>query len=186
MKNKFLILSFLATFLLLNETLWAQKVRQPIERKSPLGLATFLGEDGTYLKVTYGQPRKKGRNIFGELVPYGELWRTGANEATEITITEDIKMNRKNLEAGTYTLFTIPGAKEWTIILNKALGQWGAYKYEEVKDQDALTFTVSVDKSDEVYEAFTIQFEESRKGADLVLNWDQTRIVIPITLLRKK
>jgi len=95
MKNKFLILSFLAALLLFGESLLAQKVRQPIERKSPLGLATFMGEDGTYLKVTYGQPRKKGRNIFGELVPYGELWRTGANEATEITITEDVKIIAK-------------------------------------------------------------------------------------------
>jgi hypothetical protein len=81
------------------------------------------------VKVTYGQPSKKGRVIFGDLVPYGEVWRTGANEATEITFSSDVVISGKTIKAGTYTLFTIPQKNTWTIILNSELKQWGSYGY---------------------------------------------------------
>jgi len=94
--------------------------------RSPLALAaTWI--DSTYVKIVYGSPRKRGREIFGALVPYSEVWRTGANEATEITTTGDLVFGGHRLPAGTYSLYTIPYPDRWTIIVNRALGQWGAF-----------------------------------------------------------
>jgi ABC-type sulfate transport system substrate-binding protein len=174
-----LSLIILISFMAMSTPLLAQKVIQPKPKSSPLAMSNFVGKDA-YLKVTYGQPLRKGRSIFGNLVPFGQIWRTGANEATEFTTTKDIKINGKLLKAGTYTLFTIPDAEKWTIILNGVLGQWGAYKYDEVKTANVLEFTVPVAKSEDEYEAFTIQFEENKQGADLVILWENTRIVAPI------
>lgn len=162
----------------------AQKVIKPKTKASPLCLATFLGED-IYLKVTYGQPNKNGREIFGTLVPYNKIWRTGANEATEFTTTKDITLNKKTLKAGTYTVFSIPDAEKWTIIFNSTLGQWGAYKYDETKASNVLQIEIPVEKGEDEYEGFTIQFEQSKKGADLVILWDKTRIAVPITFIKK-
>ncbi|NJO02749.1 MAG: DUF2911 domain-containing protein [Bacteroidia bacterium] len=164
----------------------AQDTIVPHRKESPLAMATFLSENNTYLKITYGQPYRKSRVIFGELVPYGQLWRTGANEATEFTTTGDIKVGKKMLPEGTYTLFTIPQEDKCTIIFNKVLGQWGAYKYEEVKGENALTLDVPMEEGKDVYEAFTIQFEETKNGADLVLLWDKSRISVPIFFDKKR
>lgn len=162
----------------------AQKVIKPKPKASPLCMSSFL-QDDVYLKVTYGQPNKNGREIFGSLVPYGKIWRTGANEATEFTTTKDIKFDKKTLKAGTYTVFSIPGAEKWTIIFNSTLGQWGAYKYEENKEKNALQIEVPVETGEDEYEGFTIQFEQSKKGADMVLLWDKTRVAVPITFIKK-
>ncbi len=133
----------------------------------------------TYTKITYSQPHKHGRAIFGALVPYGQVWRTGANEATELTITKDIKINGLDLKAGTYSLFTIPGKESWTIILNSDLGQWGAYNYNS--KLDVLRFDVPVVPVTEfVYEAFTILIDPKNSKADLVLAWDRTKVIIPL------
>lgn len=146
-------------------------------RKSPLEIVT-LKYDDTYLKITYGRPHKRDRDIFGDLVPYGEVWRTGANEATELTTTKRIKLAGNELKAGTYTIFTIPEKDKWTIILNTELGQWGAYNYR--KDFDQMRFTVPVEKTEVVYEPFTIEFEQKEESANLIMMWDQTRVTIPI------
>src|SRR5829696_3874612 len=98
------------------------------DRKSPH--ETVEGKD---VKVTYGRPYKKGRVIFGGLEKYGKVWRTGADEATEITFANDVNFGGKRVKAGTYTLFTIPDRNQWTVILNSQLGQWGAYDYEKYK-----------------------------------------------------
>jgi hypothetical protein len=189
MKRKSFLISrlvvLLFSFLVLGLPLSAQKTIQPRSKASPICLANFLGDDNNYIKVTYGQPMKKGREIFGNLVPYGKIWRTGANEATEITFTKDVLIEKKMIKAGTYTLFSIPEEDRWTIILNAVLGQWGAYKYDENKSQNVAEFSVPVDKSSDEYEAFTIQFEQTKKGAELILLWDKTKIVIPITFLKK-
>ena len=154
-------------FCLLSLPTWAQKVIKPRPKASPICLATFLGED-IYLKTTYGQPSRNGREIFGVLVPYGKIWRAGANEATEFTTTKDIKFEKKTLKAGTYTIFVIPEANTWTVVFNSAVGQWGAYKYDDIKASNALQIEVPAEKSEDEYEGFTIQFEQSKKGADLV------------------
>lgn len=147
-------------------------------RPSPLAVVSSRYKD-TYIKVTYSQPHKNGRAIFGGLVPFGQVWRTGANEATELTITRDIKISGKDLRAGTYSLFTIPGKESWTVILNAELGLWGSYNYNS--KLDVLRFEVPVTPvSDFVYEAFTILIDPRNSRADLMLAWDRTKVTIPI------
>ena len=155
---------------------YAQEPLKP--RPSPLEMVTMKYE-GTYIKVTYGRPHKRGREIFGGLEPYGQVWRTGANEATEISVTDRINFGGKILEAGTYTIFSIPYADRWTIILNSELGQWGAYNYNE--KSDILRFDVPTQQLEIVYEPFTIEFEQEAKSANLVMKWDRTAVSIPIT-----
>jgi len=163
-------------------SLLAQDV--PPSRPSPTAIVSARYKD-TYLKITYCQPRKRGREIFGKLVPFGEVWRTGANEATEITVTKDIFLKGTLLPAGTYSLFTIPGKDNWVIILNKDQGLWGSYNYN-IK-QDVLRIGVPVEQlSNEAYEAFTIQIDQRNSVADLLLLWDKTKISIPIQFIEPK
>lgn len=129
------------------------------------------------IKVTYGRPYKRGREIFGGLEKYGKVWRTGANQATEITFAKDVTFGGKPVKAGTYTLFTIPEEKEWTIILNSQLKQWGAYKYDEIKGSDVLHVKVPVKKLDKVVEQHTIRFTPQN---DMIIEWDQTQVTVPI------
>lgn len=156
----------------------ANAQRSSKQRLSPLAISNYQYED-TYLKVTYCQPQKKGRTVFGELVPYGEVWRTGANEAPELTVTEDIKINGKELKAGTYTMFTIPGKTKWKIVFNTELGQWGAYEYDPSKD--ALTLEIVPSVSVETIETFTIDFEPMIRKVHMNIMWDKTLISLPIT-----
>ncbi len=149
--------------------------------RSPLALAATWIDD-TYVKIVYGSPRKRGREIFGALVPYGEVWRTGANEATEITTTGDLNFGEHRLPAGTYSLFTIPYPDRWTIIVNRALGQWGAYEYNA--DLDLFRFDVPVRQTDKLYEGFTITFEQEGDSTFLHLRWDRTEVRIPIATAR--
>ncbi len=177
---------FLGLFLGSSQVLLSQespKLISPRPKASPLAMASFLAEDNTYLKVTYGQPMMKSRRIFGNLVPYGEIWRLGANEATEITATKDIKIDKKTLPAGTYTMFAIPEDGQWTIIFNKVLGQWGAYKYDENKSENILSVRMPTDTSEDIYEGLTMFFEQTRKGAELIIVWERSKIALPITFL---
>jgi hypothetical protein len=154
----------------------AQGATKP--RQSPLEL-TAAKYKNTYVKIVYGQPMKNGRDIFGGLVPYGQVWRTGANEATEMTGTKDFYINGTLLKAGTYSIFTIPEKIKWTIIISKDVGLWGSYNYNE--KLDVMRFeTLVVDTGEESYESFTIQFDQKNDKADLKMMWDQTQIVIPI------
>jgi hypothetical protein len=150
-------------------------------RVSPLAIVTMKYEYD-YVKVTYNQPHKRGRKIFGELVKYGEVWRTGANEATEITLTGDLIMQQDTLAAGTYSVFSIPNEKEWTVIFNKQLGQWGAYNYHA--PADALRITVPTETiEDIVYEPFTITFEQKNETANMWLMWDRTKVAVPLQFI---
>ena len=188
MKKSFSFTSLLFTFIFCTSLALdgaAQKVIKPKPKASPLAMSSVLVEDA-YLKVTYGQPSKNGREIFGNLVPFGKIWRTGANEATEFTTTKDIKVDNKVLKAGTYTLFSVPNQDKWTIIFNSSLGQWGAYKYDDIKANNVLEIDVPVGKSEDEYEAFTLQFEQNKKGAELHILWDKTKISIPISLIKSK
>lgn len=133
--------------------------------------------EGKDMKITYGQPSKRGRDVFGALVPYGKVWRTGANEATEITFTKDVIFAGKDLKAGTYVLFTIPEKDNWTVILNSKTGQWGAYDYDKVKDKDVLKVQVPVVALKESSEKLMMAFDA--KGLNIY--WDMTSIVVPIS-----
>lgn len=151
----------------------------PVRRKSPTAI-TSLKHDSTYIKIVYGQPYKNGRVIFGELEPYGEVWRTGANEATELTTTKPIWIKGNKLKEGTYAVFSIPQPENWTIIFNSVLGQWGAFEYDS--SQDILRVDVPATKTTETTEVFTIRFEEvTNDSTNLVIQWDQTDVRIPVS-----
>ena len=168
--------------LLFSCSAFAQELVKP--RPSPLALVTAQYKD-TYLKLTYSQPSKRGREVFGKLVPFDQVWRTGANEATEVTITRDIKVNGSDLKAGTYSIFTIPRVDAWTIIINGDLGQWGSYNYNE--KTDVLRFDVpTAALADVVYESFTLWFDQKNDKADLHMAWDKTKVVIPIQFQEPK
>lgn len=153
-----------------------------------LGLRTFTkskspqavlenSHNGLPVEVTYCRPYKKGRVIFGELVPFGEVWRTGANEATVIRIGRDVNVAGKPLPKGDYSLWTIPGPTEWTAIFNKETGQWGTNYNQE---KDALRVPISSRKHAPMAEQFTIAFAPEGNGTNLVLFWDETEAIIPI------
>lgn len=167
--------------LLLSIPLSTQAQEAVTARPSPLAVVTMKYEN-TYIKVTYSQPHKRGREIFGGLVPYGQVWRSGANEATEITITGNVLFGNDTLQAGTYSIFTIPEKDKWTIIVNSQLGQWGAYNYHE--KSDVMRVELPVQKIKEVvYEPFTILFEQKNSIAELVMLWDDTKVALPIQFL---
>ena len=137
----------------------------------------------TDVLVTYGRPSVRGRVVFGAdstaIVPYGQVWRLGANEATTITVSTAVRVAGQPLAAGTYAVFAIPGATEWTIIFNRTAQQWGAYQYDEA--QDALRVTVSPEDFPHTQEMFEIGFDRvTDTGATLTFGWDRVRVPLPI------
>ena len=147
--------------------------------KAPHDIAWFPRRGADKIaKVVYGRPQKKGRVIFGELEKFGKIWRAGANEATEITFFKDAKFGEQTLKAGTYSLFVIPEQNHWVLIFNSALNQWGAYSYN--KENDVLRYNVKVEKTRTPIEAFSIYFEKTDKGANMVMGWDDTIVRAPI------
>ena len=167
----------------------------PSRRPSPLGIArTMLGD--TYVRIVYGRPYKRGRNnIFGTkesgaLVPYGERWRTGANEATEITVTRDVLVGGKKLPAGTYSLSTTPGPQTWTLHFNSKLGLDGlgvfannTFTPVDLAPTDVLAVSAPATQlpEDKEVDQLTFEFEKSGAGADLVLRWIRTEVRVPVT-----
>ncbi|MEX0274141.1 MAG: DUF2911 domain-containing protein [Flavobacteriaceae bacterium] len=148
--------------------------------KSPMDMATFPSSyrvQDKAVRVTYSRPQLKGRDL-SQLAPAGKVWRTGANEAAEITFYKDAQLGDKSVKAGTYALFTIPGENEWTIILNSQLNQWGAYSYSDGADVVRVSGTVSSGKKS--LEAFSIAFDEAGDGAQMVMGWGTTRVNVPL------
>lgn len=128
----------------------------------------------TDVKIDYCRPGVKNRVIWGQLVPYDKVWRTGANEATTISFSDDVKVEGQPLPAGTYGLFTIPGKTEWTIVFNKTPKQWGAYDYKQ--DQDALRVKVKPeDAPQQEWMGFSFQ-NLSAESADVVLRWEKVQV----------
>lgn len=125
--------------------------------------------NGAEIKINYSQPAVKGREIWGGLVPYDKVWRTGANEATTFETSKDIKVQGKTLKAGKYTLFTVPNKDEWKIIFNSKLGQWGAYAYSS--GDDVLTVTAKPTASDAT-ERFTISTSDGK----ISMAWDKIKV----------
>jgi Protein of unknown function (DUF2911) len=133
------------------------------------------------VEVTYCRPSMKGRKIFGSLEKYGEVWRTGANEATNIKFSEQVMIGDQKVDSGTYALFTIPNEKEWTIIINKGANGWGAYDYK--KDEDVIRFNVKPNMVKSPIELFTIEFVNIKKDAlDMRIAWENTEILVPIKM----
>lgn len=149
--------------------------------KSPMDGASFPSSykvaDKT-VKIIYGRPSLKGRNAMELMTKDGPVWRTGANEAAEITFYKDVSFGGTAVKAGTYSLFTIPGNKEWTVILNSNLNQWGSYSYDEGADVARVKAAGSSDKKS--LEAFSIAFKEVDGGAHMVMGWGTARAAVPI------
>lgn len=176
-KIKYKFILIVISILIINDVM-AQEALKP--RLSPLEIVTMKYES-SYIKVTYSRFHKKGRAIFGDLVPYGKIWRTGANEATEITFTKDVIINKQTLEAGTYTLFTIPEKDKWKVVFNSDLGQWGAYNYNP--DKNILEIDANVTEMDVVYEPFTIEFQLQDDKTNLLMMWDDIKVSFSINFL---
>lgn len=194
---KSLLLSLLvATFLLpvLPQAATAQDLHES-RRPSPMGMARITLDGDVYVRVVYSRPYLRGReNIFGTeeseaLVPFGKLWRTGANEATEITVTGDVRFGDAVLPAGTYSLFTTPGEGSWNFHVNSKLGLNGSFgrnpetgKFEDMysADNDAATATGQISALDEPVDQFTISFEKVDDGAHMILQWAKTEVRVPI------
>ena len=130
-------------------------------------------------RVIYSRPQKNNRVVFGNLINYGEVWRMGANEATEIEFFRDVKIGGKKLLKGRYTMYAIPTEKEWTIIFNRDTDTWGAFRYDSKKD--ALRVNIPTQKTATPSEAFSMEFRKSTVGADLYIGWDDTFITLPIS-----
>ena len=169
-KNLLLLFTIACLFLSFNS--FAQLTPAPSSSQT-LMQAFGLGK----IILTYSRPNVKGRKIFGYTEPYNAVWRTGANAATTITFTDDVTLEGHKVAAGEYSLFSIPGESEWTIILNKTANQWGAYDYKAADDY--LRFTIKPIKIDEKVETLTMQFTNVfPTSADLNLLWEHTALVI--------
>jgi hypothetical protein len=133
----------------------------------------------TDVEVDYSRPSVKGRVVFGDLVPYGKVWRTGANQATKIIFSTPVKLNGTEIPAGTYALMTIPDKDEWTIIINKGSEQWGAYKYDE--KSDVARFKAKPIKIGGNIETFAIDFDDINDNSSLIdLVWEKTKVPIKL------
>lgn len=175
--NKILIAFFTITMAFSGIKMQAQKF--PGLDASPMDMAIYRAPDKSLaVRVIYSRPQKKGRKVFGELEKYGKVWRTGANESTEITFYKNIMIGDEEVEAGTYTLYTIPDEKEWTVILNKDLNTWGAFGYKE--ESDVVRIKAPARTAKEPIEAFSITFEPTDDGATMLMGWDETYIEIPL------
>ncbi|WP_128545719.1 DUF2911 domain-containing protein [Larkinella soli] len=136
-----------------------------------------IDQNGLSVKVDYSQPSKKGRKVFGSLVPYGEVWRTGANEATIIDFDQNVVVAGQPLDEGEYSLWTIPSEGNWIVIFNRETGQWGT-QYDQTKD--VLRVPVMARARKPAQEQFFISFAPQTGGTDMLLTWDETEVVVPI------
>lgn len=146
----------------------------------PLNAAKVKEDDETkpIIKVIYSRPQKKGRDIFGVLEQFGNVWRFGANESTEIRFYKKVNIGGKKIKAGTYSLFAIPNKETWTIILNSQTDRWGAFTYDQKKD--IVRVNVPVKSLAKPIEYFSITFTSLTTGATLIAAWDKTQVELPI------
>lgn len=148
-------------------------------RPSPAASAACDLGAGKSIKTDYSSPRMKGRKIYGDLVPFGQVWRTGANEATTFVTSADVVVGGKTIPAGSYTLFTIPNADKWTLIINKKTAEWGIpYKYES---DELARVDMKVSTLPSPVENFTISYDKSAGGCTLRIDWAATRASVEIS-----
>lgn len=163
----------------------------PIADVSPMDVSYFpedypllkikeKAHDPLVARVIYSRPQKKDRELFGDLLPYGRLWRMGANEATEVEFYDNVTIGKTKVKKGRYTLYCIPNENTWTVIINKDLDTWGSFAYNE--KLDVVRLDVPVEKLPNVQEYFTMFFKKDNKNAFLIAEWDHVKVSIPITL----
>src|SRR6202162_3010338 len=171
-------IAVLASLILAFATLATAQMEKS-KRPSPPASAVCKLPEGKTIKTDYSSPRVKGRKIYGELVPFGEVWRTGANEATTFVTSADVVVGGKTVPAGSYTIFTVPNADKWTLIINKKTGEWGIpYKYES---DELVRVEMNVSKLPSPVENFTLAYDKSAGGCTLRLDWETTRASVDIT-----
>lgn len=178
MKKNVLVVAVLAIVLLFTNEMSAQKFAKL--DKSPMDAAAYptsYKESNKMVKVVYSRPQLKGRTV-EKLAPSGKVWRTGANEAVEITFYKDVTFGGEAVKAGKYSLFTIPGEKEWTVILNVAENVWGSYSYKE--SDDVVRVMGAVSKSDELVEAFSIAFDGKDDDANMYFAFGNVLVTVPV------
>ncbi|HEX6334964.1 MAG TPA: DUF2911 domain-containing protein [Flavisolibacter sp.] len=172
------------------QTQASSKLKLPVLDKSPMDMAYYpsnypvlrIQEKATeplMARAIYSRPQKDNRVIFGNVVEFGKLWRLGANEATEVEFYNDVRIGGKKVARGRYTLYAIPMATQWTIILNRDTDIWGAFKYDEKKD--VVRLNVPVRKNAEPVEAFTIAFDKISDGMNLIIAWDDVTVALPVS-----
>ena len=178
MKKTFLSIAIFTIALISSVDSTAQKFAKV--DVSPMDGAAYPSnwkESNKLIKITYSRPQLKGRAL-DKLAPNDKVWRTGANEAAEITFYKDVTFGDKEVKAGTYTLFTIPKEGDWTVILSKQKNVWGSYFYD--MKEDVVRVSGKVSKSDEVIESFSIVFEGEEENATMYLGWANTIVSVPI------
>jgi hypothetical protein len=169
--------ALLLGFALLATSALAQQDKS--KRPSPPASTNCGFTDGKTITVDYSSPRMNGRKIFGELVPYGKVWRAGANEATTFVTTTDLSVGGKTVSAGSYTIFTIPNADKWTLIISKKTGEWGVPYPGEANDLLRVDMTAS--KLPSPVENFAIALDSAGGACTMHLDWETTRASITIT-----
>lgn len=185
--NRYLLLTSLFLCCLLNAN--AQSRFAAVD-KSTMDLAYFpvnypilkiqnKASEPLIARVVYSRPQKNGRVVFGELVEFGKVWRLGANEATEIEFFRDVKIGGNKVKKGRYTLYAIPFSDKWTLIFNRETDIWGAFQYDIKKD--VFRIDIRTEKSPEVVESFSMQFEKANGGANLLMAWDDVMAKLPLS-----
>jgi hypothetical protein len=169
-KSVIVWISLVLVLVVAASTLRAQQDKS--QRPSPPATAKCELAGGKTVTIDYSSPRKKGRNVFPDVVKYGEVWRTGANEATTFVTTGDVMVGGTHVPAGSYTLFTVPGKDKWTLIISKKTGEWGT-KYAG-ESEDLARVEMHAGTASAPVENFTISFEKSGSGCNLKLAWDTT------------
>ncbi len=175
------LLKFVVACVVITNLAFNASFSQTVKTPQPSPTQTLTQDFGLgQVKVVYSRPQKKDRVIMGDLVPYGDVWRTGANASTKITFTDAVSIEGQAVPAGTYALYTIPNKAEWTIIIHKNLEHWGSDGYSE-KD-DLIRVKVNPIKSNTVAESFTIDFDNVRSSEMLMnIKWDKTTVPVKIT-----
>ena len=167
---------FLAAVFVASAVLAAQE-RQ---RASPHETTSAM-VDGAKISITYGRPYAKGRKIVGGLVPYGQVWRTGADEATTLVTDKGLMLGSTHLNPGTYTLYTLPSESGWQLIINKQTGQWGT-QYDE--KQDVARIPMKAGKTNAPVEQLTLEIADTPSGGELRLSWENTLATVPFTVMK--
>jgi len=175
MKIRISVLTFFILAIAASVTAFAQDMSK---RPSPPANAQCKFSDGKTVTIDYSSPRMKGRKVYGGLVPYGEVWRTGANEATTFIPNTDVSVGGKDVAAGSYTIFTVPNQDKWVLIVNKKTGEWGIpYKYE---GDELVRTDMTVSSTPSAVENFTIGFDQKADGCTLNIDWENTRASVDV------
>ncbi len=178
MKNTIAVSACFIVILFVAVAAFAQDMDKS-KRPSPPANAQCTFSDGKTVTIDYSSPRVKGREIYGGLVPYGKVWRTGANEATTFVAGADVTVGGKDVPAGSYTLFTVPNRDKWTLIVNKKTGEWGIpYKWE---GDELVRTDMTVSSIPSAVEDFTISFDQKGDSCTLQIDWENTRASVDVS-----